>query len=184
MKLPVVVLLTASILLGCSTDHPAKPEQGLVTYDPSLTRSKIVSTLPPGWSLIPHQDRNQHWITSEFFTDPRGDAFILVGPRPNYIDWTDKQGTPHREYLAKECLYIWTMPGAFKPKFQHGFKVGPPPPLVSKSQGVQVYGRASQYIADTNRFERILKEVALISSPEVRLSWADWRRDLATGVKK
>ena len=179
MKTAILVLLSASLLTGCRT-----PVQGEASYDTNVIRSMIASALPPGWSLIPHQDETQHRFTSAYFTDPRTDSFILVGPQSNYIDWTDRQAVPHREYLAKECLYVSAMPASFEPKFQHGFKVGPPPPLIFKSQAVRVYAWDSHYVADTNRIALILKQATHISSPAVHLSWADWRKALAAGLKK
>ena len=144
----------------------------------------MASALPPGWSLIPHQDETQRRITSACYTDPRTDAFILVGPQPNYIDWTDKHGTSHREYLAKECLYIWTMPGAFKPKFQGGFKNWPLPRAVFKTPVVRVYADVAHFVADTNRTHLILEQATQISSPDIHLSWVHWRKDISASLKQ
>ena len=179
MKTAILIVLSASLLMGCRS-----AVQGDARYDTNAVRSKITAVLPPGWSLIPHQDETQRFIASGCFTDPRTDAFILVGPKPNYIGWTDKQAASHREYLAKECLYIWVMPAAFKPKFRRGLKVGPPPPLIYKSDVIRVYGWVSHYIADTNRAALILKQATEISSPDIHLSWVHWRRDLAAGFKR
>jgi hypothetical protein len=179
MRIAILVFLSAAFLMGCRSTV-----QGDRAYDTNAIRGRIVSALPPGWSLLPHQDDTQRRFTSSYFTDPRTDSFILVGPQPNHIDWTDKDGLPHREYLAKECLYVSVMPVSFQPKFQRGFKVGPPPPLVYKSEAVRVYAWVSHYVADTNRTDVILKQATLISSPEVHLSWKGWRKDLAVALKK
>jgi hypothetical protein len=179
MRIAILVLLSAALVMGCRSTVQADG-----SYDTNAIRGRIVSGLPPGWSLLPHQDDTQRRFTSSYFTDPQTDSFILVGTQPNYIDWTDKEGLPHREYLAKECLYVSVMPASFQPKFQRGFKVGPPLPLVYKSEAVRMYAWVSHYVADTNRTDDILKQATLISSPEVHLSWKRWRKDLATALKK
>jgi hypothetical protein len=184
MKTAIFVLFAAGVLTGCSTGKTARAVQDGAPYETNVIRSKIVSSLPPGWSLLSHQDQTQHRFTSAYFTDPQTDAFILVGPQPNYIDWTDKEGTSHREYLAKECLYVWAMPASFEPKFQEGLKAGLPPPLVFNSQTTRVYARVSHYVADTNRTDLILKQATHISSPAIQLSWKDWRKDLRVGLNR
>jgi len=75
-----------------------------------------VAALPVGWNVIPPTWQMQDFTTA-YFAHPYADTFILLGPQPNYVDWTDYQGQPHREYLAKECIYVWIVPGNFKPKF-------------------------------------------------------------------
>lgn len=184
MKTTIFALLAAGVLTGCSTGKQASAVQDGAPYETNVIRSKIVSALPPGWSLISHQDQTQHRFTSCYFTDPQTDAFILVGPQPNYIDWTDKEGISHREYLAKECLYVWVMPASFEPEFQKGLKAGLPPPLVCKSRAMRVYARVSHYVADTNRTNLILKQATHISSPAIQLSWRDWRKDLGARLKR
>ncbi len=184
MKTTAFALLAAGFLTGCSTGKPANAVQDGTAYETNTLRSKVVSNLPQGWSLLSHQDQTQHLFTSAYFTDPQTDAFILVGPQPNYIDWTDREGISHREYLAKECLYVWAMPSSFEPKFQKGFKAGLPPPLVFKSQTTRVYAHVSHYVADTNRTDLILKQATHISSPAIQLSWKRWQKDLAAALKK
>jgi hypothetical protein len=179
MRITILILFSAALLMGCRSTV-----RGDASYDTNAIRSKIASALPPGWSLLPHQDDTQRRFTSAYFTHPRTDSFILVGPQPNFIDWTDKEELPHREYLAKECLYVSVMPASFESKFQRGLKVGPPPPLVYSSEAVRVYAWVSHYVADTNRTDVILKQATHISSPEVHLSWKRWRRDLAGALKK
>src|SRR5438045_3196924 len=108
MKASICIAVIACVLGGCATDRdPAN-------YEPQATRSKIVAALPTGWSVVSHPDEFQQRIIDAYFTGPRNDALILVGPQPNYLELTDHEGKTHREYLAKECLYVWIVPGDFE----------------------------------------------------------------------
>jgi hypothetical protein len=179
MRIMLLVLLSTVLLMDCGNRVQAH-----AVYDTNAVRTKIASALPAGWSLLPHQDETQRRFTSAYFTDAQTDSFILVGPQPDYIDWTDREGAPHRESLAEECLYVSVMPASFEPKFQRGFKVGRPPPLVYKSEAARVYASISHYVADTNRTDFILKQATGVSSPEANLSWKRWRKDLSAALKK
>src|SRR5512133_3113201 len=91
------------ILLGFCTNCSVQPATG--PYDAQAARSNIVAALPAGWSVMSppwQQDR----FTKAYFTHPRTEAFLLVGPASNCIDWTDRSGGSHREHLFRECLYI------------------------------------------------------------------------------
>jgi hypothetical protein len=139
--------------------------------------------------LVPKQDKPQQRITDAYFTGPGNEAFILAGPQANYIDWIDFEGKTHREFLAKECLYVWIVPGDFEPKFDrltfYNFFYHPwRPHPVFASRNVRVYGDIDHYIADTNREDQILREASNISSPYVHLSWKSWRRDIAASLQK
>jgi hypothetical protein len=174
--------LQASLLLifcvGCLAGEPA-------VFQPQLVRSNIVAVLPSGWSIIP-QSSTQERDTKAYFDDPRVEAFILMGPKRNYFDWTDKQGKAHRDYLAKECLWIWLVPPDFTPKFPHWWTDPPPlPKRVCSSRAIKVYGQVYQHIVDTNRWHTILdKECMSISSPAIHLSWTNWQRDISGSLKK
>jgi hypothetical protein len=183
MKAPTCIALIACLFGSCATDRsPAN-------LDPHTARTIIVSALPAGWSLIPHQDETQQRITDAYFIGPGNEAFILVGPQPNYIDWADHEGNLYREFLAKECLYVWIVPGGFKPKFVRlsFFNFFDPPwhpHPVFASRNVRVYGDVQHYIANTNRTKQLLREASYISSPEIHLSWKSWRRDIAASLRK
>jgi hypothetical protein len=107
----------------------------------------------------------------------------LVGPGLNCVDWTDRAGASHREHLAKECLYIWLVPGDFKPPFPHF----PSEPWGGKqiysSSTLRAYGYQSHHIADTNRMDTIMREATRISSPEIHISWSSWPRDIEASLK-
>jgi hypothetical protein len=176
------VWILLMLCAGCSAKEPA------TIFQPQTARSNVLAVLPSGWSVIPPSLEQQR-LTAAYFTDPQTQAFILLGTAPNYVDWADKQGTGHREYLARECLYIWLMPGGVKPNFprfcSYMYLFGPElPERIYSSKDIQVYGYVSHHIADTNRLATILKECSGISSPEIRLSWTSWHRDISASLKK
>jgi len=196
MRIPACFALIACFLAGCATESSLKKwsppifltERGPVRYNPQEERIKILAAIPRGWSQIPHQDERQKRLTDAFFSGPGHEAFILVGPRPNYFELTDDQGKTHREYIAKECLYIWIVPGDFEPKFTPlniFWLIDPPwrPFTVFVSRDVRVYADISHYVADMDHFHQVLKASRKISSPEIHLSWKSWQRDIATSLK-
>jgi hypothetical protein len=139
-----------------------------------------------GWTLIPATE-DQKRRFNDIFTHPKTDAFTLLCLRPNYSEWTDKQGATHREYIHKECIFLWVMPGDFKPQFPRSIAfnfVFPPAQLVYASPEVRVYGRVDQYTTNTNRAKQILKEATRISCPEVQPSWTSWQSDIAAKLQK
>lgn len=173
----VIHVIILSLCVGCSVEPPARP------FDAQAARSNVVAALPPGWRVISppwQQDR----FTTAYFTHPQTEAFLLVGPGSNYVDWTDRAGGSHREHLAKECLCIWIVPGDFKPPFPHF----PSEPWGGKqiysSSTLRAYGHEPHHIADTNRMDTIIKEATRISSPEIRTSWSSWQRDIEASLKK
>jgi hypothetical protein len=165
---------------GCSAGEPT------AVFQPQTARSNILAVLPSGWSIIP-QSSVQERDTRAYFDDTRIDAFILLGPKSNCLVWTDKQSAIHREYLAKECLYIWLVPPDFTPSFPHWWTDPPPlPKRVYSSREIKVYGLVFQHIADTNRFQTILdKECGgEIHTESGDLSWRNWRGDISASMKK
>lgn len=176
------LLLVAFILTGCSCPKPA-PD-----YKPEAARSKIETALPAGWTAVP-PTRDQAGKFKNSFTYPPTEAFTLLGPRPNYSEWTDKQGGTHRDYIHKECIFLWLTPGSYKPAFPRttifNF-VDPPtrPCLVSESPELRIYGQVYQFTTDTNRAAQILKEATQIRCPDFQPSWANWRRDIAAALRK
>jgi hypothetical protein len=180
MKRALQVWLLLTSCAACLAAEPA------AVFQPQLARSNILAVLPHGWSIIP-QSSVQEQDTRAYFDDPRVDAFILLGPKPNYFDWTDKQGKAHRDYLAKECLWIWLVPPDFTPKFPHWWTDPPPlPKRVYLSREIKVYGQVYQHIADTNRWHTILDKQCggAISSPAIHLSWTNWQRDISASLKE
>jgi hypothetical protein len=174
-------MLLASFLVGCSTTLPRS------AYTPQINRNKIEDVLPTGWTLMsPTQDQRGF---SSSFTHTETDAFTLLGPQPNYAGWIDKQGATHRDYIHKECIFLWLMPGDFKPKFRQTtiFNFFDPPwrpRLVFASPQVRVYGWVYQHTTDTNRAKQILKDATEIWCPEVRPSWASWHSDIAASLRR
>lgn len=175
------ILSILALLSFCAVGSAKEPEGN---YHAQVARSNILAALPKGWSVFSppwQQDR----ITTAYFTHPQTEAFLLLGSQSNHIDWTDRNGISHREYLANECLYVWIVPADFKPQFPgwspHRGKL---PERVYASRGIQVYADVSHHITDTNRMDTIMKEATRISSPEIRLSWRSWQRDIATSLKK
>ena len=110
MKALICIALAACLAGGCTTGRSRVP------YGLDAARSRIVSALPAQWELVP-QDKWQKSTTERDFTTPSSDAFILLGPQLLYSDLNDRAGRTHREYLWKECLYVWVVPGDFEPKF-------------------------------------------------------------------
>jgi hypothetical protein len=165
---------------GCSAGEPA------AVFQPQLARSNILAALPSGWSIIP-QSEVQRSKTGAYFHDPRIEAFVLLGTHSNCLTWTDKQGLIHRNYLAKECLYIWLLPADFTPAFPPPWKESPPlPERIYSSRGINVYGLVFQHIVDTKRFQTILdKEVGgnVFRWESGEISWHDWRRDISASLK-
>ena len=178
MKQALRVWIFLMLCAGCSAKEPA------VVFQPQFARSNILAALPSGWSII-SQPSSQWEDFSTYFTDSRTDVFILLGPNSCYIDWTDKHGAAHRDYLAKECLYILVAPPDFTPSFPHWW-IDPPkqPERVFASKKFKVYGYDTDLIEDTNRWQTIQNEATEFSSPASSLSWTHWRKDIAASLKK
>ena len=98
------------LMVACSSAEKRSPI--------SLPEAKrrIVAVIPPGWSVAAPTDM-QEGFRRKYFIHPETESFVLVGPRTNYMDWTDRSGTVHREDVANECIFIWLVPGDFKPNF-------------------------------------------------------------------
>ncbi len=181
-----VVLIGLSF--GCSVESPltapvvTPAEVPAREFDGHAARSNIVAALPSGWDAI-SPSWGEDRITAQCFAHAQTESFLLVGPQTNYIDWTDRSGGTHREHIAKECLYIWLVPGDFKspcPRFGEDFAAEE----LFSSRTIRAYGFISQYIANTNRWNAILKNAARTSSPEVSISWSNWQRDIGTSLRK
>jgi hypothetical protein len=169
------------VLVGLCASCPAK--EPTTTFDAQAARSNVLAALPAGWSMIsPPWQQDQ--FTTAYFTHPRTDAFVLLGPGTNYINWTDSQGRPHREALARECLYVWLVPGDFSPKFPRFPSEPWGGEQVFSSKAIRAYGYVSHHIADTNRMDTIIKAATMVSSPSIRISWAAWQRDIKASLKK
>jgi hypothetical protein len=177
MRIIIQSFFVLGLSVGCSVEPPARP------YDAQAARSNIVAAIPSGWSVIPppwQQDR----FTTKYFMHPQTEAFLLVGPRSNYIDWTDRAGGSHREHLARESLYVWLVPGDFKPAFPHFPSESWGGKQLYSSKDFRAYGYESHHIADTNRMDTIVKGATMVSSPEVRISWTNWQRDIEASLKR
>jgi len=184
MKLIMSIVMLLGFCLGCSVESPVEPatEVPARPYEAQTVRSNIVAALPSGWSEV-SPSWQQDSYTREYFTNAQTEAFLLLGPQSNYIDWTDRMGDSHREHLARECLYIWIVPGNFKPLFPRSRESWEPEQLYS-SRNLRAYGYISHHIADTNRFNMILKNARMISSGDVRISWLSWKRDIGASLKE
>jgi hypothetical protein len=183
MKPIIHVVMLIGLSLGCSVESPvtAPVEIPARRFDAQAARSNIVAALPSGWSAI-SPSWQQDSITALCFAHAQTESFLLVGPQSNYIDWTDRAGGTHREHIAKECLYIWLVPGDFKspcPRFGEDFRAEE----LYSSRTIRAYGHIQHHIADTNRWDTILKDATRISSPGVSISWSNWQRDIGTSLK-
>jgi hypothetical protein len=183
MKALICIALTACLAGGCTTDRSR------VAYEPDAARSRIVSAFPAKWRLVP-PDAWQKGTIDRYFTTSGSDAFILLGPQRIYSDLNDRAGSTHREYLWKECLYVWVVPGDFEPKFGrttiYNF-FDPPwhPHPVFASRSVKVYAEPGKYILDTNRMDELFRQQGYGTSPqEFRLSWKSWRPDIAASLRE
>jgi hypothetical protein len=177
MSAALQVLCLAAAFTGCSAS------QSPMHYNPQAARSNIVAALPTGWSAISSSGEQQRF-TTEWFPHTRTESFILLGPQPNYIDWTDRQGQPHRKYLAKECLYVWIVPGDFRPALPSFYEDALRPDRIFVSRDVRVYGFVSHHIANTNRMDQILKAATRVSSGNMQLSWAMWKNDINASLSR
>lgn len=176
MRLTIHAIILC-LCFGCSGEAPTKP------YDPQTARSNIVAAVPSGWTVATppwQQDR----FTTRYFTHPQTEGFLLVGPRSNYIDWKDRAGGSHREYLAKECLYIWLVPGDFRRDFPRFPREPWGGEQLHSSRAIRAYGYKSHHIADTNRMDRIIQEATTVSSPDISISWSSWQRDIGESLKR
>ncbi len=176
LKSTVQCFVLLSIFTGCTDKEPIR------THSLQSARSNIVASLPGGWSVI-SPSWQQERLTTAYFAHPHAEAFLLLGPQSNYISWTDAQDRSHREHIAKECLYIWLVPGDFKPPFPKF----PSEPWgggrLYSSKGINVYGYKSHHIADTNRMNVIMKNATRVSSPDIRISWTSWQQDIKSSLK-
>ncbi len=171
-------LIVLMICAGCSTKEQP------VTYQPQFACNKILAAMPTGWSVI-SESHDQRLYTPEYFTHPKTKAFILLGPTSLPIDWIDKQGLPHQEFLSKECIYIWIMPSDFTPSFPSLWSDHPPlPEKISSSRDILVYGFSLSHIADTNRWNIILDHAKQFPGSTNHLSWLTWQKDISLSLKK
>jgi hypothetical protein len=183
MRALIRILFIAGLVGGCTT---GRDQAGL---DTKAARGRIVSALPAYWQVVP-QDTWQECITGRYFTSPSAEAFVLLGSQLIYSDLRDRAGTTHREYLWKECVYVWIVPESFEPPFRRTTIYNffePPwrPHPVFASRGVKVYAEADKYILSTNRMDELFRRDAYSTSPqELHLSWKSWRRDIAASLKK
>ena len=183
MRLSRQALFLAGLLVGCSD------KQSPVTYDPQTARSKVVAALPSGWTALDANWQQQSDTTS-FFSNPRTEAFMLVGPQSRH-GYSESRGQQHPEDIFKECIFVWIVPGDFSPTFP---ELHPPFSIaitnIFSSRGVRVYADVSNYIADTNRWQQLVNELSTpgrggsISQPIPRVSWKSWIEDIAVALKK
>ena len=109
---------------------------------------------------------------------------MLLGPDPNYIIWRDCEGHEHRQDLARECLYIWLVPGDFEPPFPRFPSEPWGGETLFSSKSIGAYGFATHEITNRARFEAIMEEATRSGWGEVRISWRSWKRDIADSLKK
>ena len=174
------VVLVSCLLVGCSDNRSR------TSLDPATARSNIVASLPTGW-VSSSAPRQQQGFTTDYFAHPETEEFMLVGPQTNIIYWTDHAGQSHREGLARECLYVWIVHGEFQSRLpRFNFRIGAArlPERVYSARGIRVYTRETHHIADTNRFDEIMKDNAMSSWGDISLSWKNWRRDIAGFLAK
>ena len=182
MRLSRQALILTGLLVGCSD------KESPVTYDPQTARTKVVASLPSGWTAI-EADWQQQSDTTSYFNNPRTEAFVLVGPQSRH-GYSESRGQRHRDDIYKECIFVWIVPSDFSPTFPQL------PPSYSmaitnilSSHGVRIYADVSNYIADTNRWQQMMNEMntngGSISQPlPPRISWRSWIEDIGAALKK
>lgn len=177
MKFIIQTAMLLGLSVGCTFEHPARP------YDAQAARSNIVARLPSGWSVTSPSWEQQRFTTA-YFTHLRTEAFMLVGPQSNHLYWRDRKGRYHSENLAKGCLYIWLVPGDFKPRFPHFPSETWGGREIFSSKGIRAYGHETTHIGDTKRLDTIIQEATMTSSPHIRISWASWQQDIKDSLKR
>ncbi|MGO9587549.1 MAG: hypothetical protein ACLP2Y_15265 [Limisphaerales bacterium] len=178
MKNLPLVLVLVGLVIGCS------PKESPVTYNLDAASNRIVSALPHEWTvtLAPPE---QHFYATNFFANTVTREFMLLGPRPNYFEWTDHSGNTHRTNHAKECLYIWIVPGRAVAKSMGPFWNLKSPTTVFSAPNLGVYAQVSQQIIlSPEQMKKILDDSQRGCCPEVYPSWANWRRDIAGVLRK
>ena len=178
MKNLPLVLVLVGLVIGCS------PKESPVTYNLDAASNRIVSALPHEWTvtLAPPEE---HFYATNFFANTVTREFMLLGPRPNYFEWTDHSGNTHRTNHAKECLYIWIVPGRAVAKSMGPFWNLKSPTTVFSAPNLGVYAQVSQQIIlSPEQMKKIFDDSQRGCCPEVYPSWANWRRDIAGVLRK
>jgi hypothetical protein len=178
MRETLLVLLFSFLAVGCAGSH----SPGAVV-DVHAPREKIANSLPPGWRIAQPSDGQRRF--DSLFSRATTDAFTLVGPGRNAINWVDRDGKQHQEMLAAECIFVWLVPTSFRPTWPLIDMSGARwPERLGDANGIAAYGLSDQEITDPARMQQITNGATEISSPSVQVSWLDWKRDIAAALRR
>ena len=180
MKLSSLVIIGVFLMIaGSSVVLSLKPASG--PSSPVVARELIQSIVPATWKIVA-DEQGLIGMTKEYFPDPQVQSLALVGPQVDHTRWTDHQGIVHVEDWSRESLYLWIIPGGFKPKFPNFFDhmAGGAilPTQIFSSAHVCVYGYITNSGADVDRLRTIGKDCTVISTDPVNPSWSNWSTDI------
>jgi hypothetical protein len=173
---PITLLL---ILIASCASHPPSSANKR-----GSARDDIASNLPDKWQVMAPTE-NQH-AYDKYFAKTNADAFTLIGPGRNAINWVDRDGKQHQEMIAAECIFVWVVPANFQPSWPL-IDLSPGaqwPERLGDAGGVAVYAMVDQVITDPARLRQIMDSATEISSPWVQVSWSGWRRDIPAALSK
>ncbi len=141
--------------------------------------ANLIERKSPNWKIIEKKDNEVHF--GFYNTEPKGELFVFVGPKN--VSFNYKNKIWNKSNLAKEAIYIWIMPGDYKPGLMSyiGMKAPVLPEKIFSSNDMVIYGEVSHYIVDTITFKKLLKGSLETGWDEgINVSWNEWEKDVAS----
>jgi hypothetical protein len=154
---------------------------------------KVVANMPNTWRVVEQKTGvipYGHYDGLKY-EGPGGLALVLEGGRIVFFHWKDKNGTWHREPLAKESLEIWIMPPEYHQSWKRFFVMKSPVPaeMIYEGKAAKVYAYPTHHIASIEKFDEIVSSLPTVTTswPDSpyhtgRLSWTTWREDISRAL--
>jgi len=157
--------------------------QRTVSCSATAVRDKVIAAAPSGWRLTDIEGEDRQWF-KEYFGDSRILHFALLGTASCRVDWAGRNGQAHKDYVAKECLHVWVVPGDLETHLPRLDLGGNLPRRVLLSKEFRVYGYPDRQIVKKAELDVIHRNASVVRWPEVILSWKRWRQDIAASLMK
>ena len=114
---------------------------------------------------------------------------MALGPQPVAVFWRARDGSSHKDAIARESLDIWIMPANYRESFWSRLSLHAPehPMEVFSGSSVKVFAMPSHASIDQTRFKEILANAAETDWPDSpsrsrKLSWTTWQTTLASAL--
>lgn len=191
MSLPSTRMLLIAVILSASSVATGQGVD-LVISEAAI---RIERGLPSGWTVVEREAGQipwgHHWCNE--YRGTTGIKLIAVGPKTVNARMLDRStGKWADQPMAKEAVEIWIMPGAYRDSPAAALCVHRPiqPESIARSQGVAVWARPAHRLNSAAEFNAALAQSNGSGWPEspwndwTKLSWASWKRDLASAIER